>query len=293
MIWEMALPGPRVVYLEPILLEPYSSRPNEVVDDADNGQDPAHSDHETEEDDEFGPLSCGALRSQATPPALLYTCLESFEVASQFYTLAFETKEAEPETWFCFERDILVVDWGWEDGLHYDLQDFSDDDLKSLRKLAFFYPNNRYTPSEVMELEYEEFLSQCLEGFCNLETLYFTSWPDQQRMEDRSELALMDLRDIAFQNHIFSEEYKPEEEAKFIDECEAVYDMLILDNKRLNHFRVEWTAGGSPTWNIPEFHHSLIRTVEEQTELEWQKAEYKRKKELYYRNFEMSDLKIQ
>jgi hypothetical protein len=185
-----------------------------------------------------------------------------------------------------------VLDWGWEDGMHYDLEDFSDDDLKSVRKLAFFYPNDRYTPSDVMQLEYEEWLAQCLEGFCKLETLYFTTWPDQRRMTDRSNLALLDLRAIAFQKHVFSQEYNPEEEAKFINDCGALEDMLKVDKERLNHFREEWTTAGSPAWNIPKFKHTPIRTIQTQTEFEMQEAEFNRKKDLYYRKLKLSGSEI-
>ena len=122
------------------------------------------------------------------------------------------------------------------------MEDFSDEDLKSLKKLALFYPNNQYTPSQVMDLGYEEFLSQYLEGFCNLETLYVTSWPDQQRMADRTDLALVKLRDVAFQNHVSGGEHNPEQEAKVADECDNLYEMLRVDNERLHHFRKEWSS---------------------------------------------------
>jgi hypothetical protein len=298
-IWEMALPGPRVVYLEQDLLNSHSCNrvwSNKIVDGTDDDEFHAQgygsNDSETQKRDELGPLSCRAFRSQSPAPPLLFACRESFEVASQFYAKAFGTWDGIPETWFCFERDILVLDWGWEDGMHYDLEDFSDDDLKSVRKLAFFYPNDRYTPSDVMQLEYEEWLAQCLEGFCNLETLYFTTWPDQRRMTDRSNLALLDLRAIAFQKYVFSQEYNPEEEAKFIDDCRALEDMLKVDKERLNHFREEWTTAGSLAWNIPKFKHTLIRTIQTQIEFKMQEAEFNRKKDLYYRKLKLSGSEI-
>ncbi|KAH8898581.1 hypothetical protein GQ53DRAFT_837447 [Thozetella sp. PMI_491] len=53
----------------------------------------------------------GALRSTAPIPSLLHTCVESRAVLIESgYQLAFATRTNDPQTWFHFGRDVLLVE---------------------------------------------------------------------------------------------------------------------------------------------------------------------------------------
>jgi len=48
-------------------------------------------------------------------PAALFVCRESYQVSMRFYSLAFDSELAFPETWFDFRRDTLMLDLVRED----------------------------------------------------------------------------------------------------------------------------------------------------------------------------------
>ncbi|KAH8590176.1 hypothetical protein B0O99DRAFT_691829 [Bisporella sp. PMI_857] len=121
-IWELALPGPRIVRLELALL---AARCQAAIkqrrQDAEARLHYRHEDEPyTEEEltelveDISGDLSevepLVGFRSRCRSPALLFVCRESFEVASKFYKPCFHTQNSIPQTYFDYKCDVLYLD---------------------------------------------------------------------------------------------------------------------------------------------------------------------------------------
>ena len=140
MIWEKALPGPRIVYIEPHRLAPdqkswsreefmakINEKPSQLGDggnrvgdtsagvllgSASDGNDDGRRDDlasaESVDHTHWG------IKSDCTTPTILFACRESFQVASQFYSPAFSCRvgrfKSIPQTYFDFRRDTLYID---------------------------------------------------------------------------------------------------------------------------------------------------------------------------------------
>lgn len=146
MIWEAALPGPRIVHLKQhLLLKRPANLERRRSDFPVTGKDQSE---DRDDDQVYQICSVAALkealrseeamrreeetwdtfnhgrwpevwnkpqplfeffcwRSTCPPPLLLRVCYESFVVASKIYSQAFGTPAAFPETWFSFQKDIL------------------------------------------------------------------------------------------------------------------------------------------------------------------------------------------
>jgi hypothetical protein len=183
MIWEEALPGPRIVYLEPI------SRPNFTyfpvrsdiaIDDYDEDGYSRFFDPEREidietahklrnEGDRFQgeATDLQGVRTRAPPPVLLYVCRESFQVTCKHYERVFGTKSTFPEVWFNFEIDTLYLDWGWPLPLtkHYWEGWFVYAELEKVKYLALYIdPDTLWAIHADGE---EEYLAMWLGSFPN------------------------------------------------------------------------------------------------------------------------------
>lgn len=84
MIWERALPGPRIVHLVQMAMPSKHGK---------HGQQ----------------LPKTGLASDTIPPPILFVCKEAHAVATNFYTRAFSTGDAIPQTWFNFSIDTLYL----------------------------------------------------------------------------------------------------------------------------------------------------------------------------------------
>ncbi|TVY41172.1 hypothetical protein LOCC1_G006672 [Lachnellula occidentalis] len=128
MIWEAALPGPRIVTIRQKVLE---RTLGEWIED--EGLDEELFAGENKDDDMLG------ITSDCKPPQILFVCKESYRVASKVYQRAFAMQASAmqasfPETYFDFKRDILY--------LRYD----------TLKYLALSYEKNPNHPRELDEL---------------------------------------------------------------------------------------------------------------------------------------------
>jgi hypothetical protein len=119
MIWMTARPGPRLVYLHSFHLKSFkchrvwsdcraSKRGNKRFFREDN--------YETDEQKLIPCCKrtniepCTGFKSYEPSIPLLAACRESYSIFSQFYTRAFGSAAAFPETWFDIERDTLYLD---------------------------------------------------------------------------------------------------------------------------------------------------------------------------------------
>jgi len=187
LIWEIALPGPRIIYLRRRNLQSYNC--SRVWSDkpilADSSQSTAKDDffhdvpeYDSENDDliiyfkrpDLGPgKPCQGFFSPCPAPQLLFVCKESFEVMEHFYERTFGSESAFPETWFNFDVDTLYVDWGGVEtgGISFRPEDFGDVAAK-VKHLAVLHTGPNYIRRG---LTHEQWLSYILFEFCNLHTL--------------------------------------------------------------------------------------------------------------------------
>jgi hypothetical protein len=61
---------------------------------------------------------------------------ESHDFTRTHYAKAFGSRYSFPETWFDFERDTLLVDWGWDSRTNLSNVKFSLEDRDRVRNLA-------------------------------------------------------------------------------------------------------------------------------------------------------------
>jgi len=145
-IWELALPGPRIVHLKmkPLKVDPFiraghvsSNWPitpetplefseSEIPSKLDNFEaereelkraSVVNMEPNTSTFDEFyiahpesiNLSNLSGFYSDVPPPTILYVCHEAYEVVSKFYTKAFSAHCALPTTWFDFKRDTLLL----------------------------------------------------------------------------------------------------------------------------------------------------------------------------------------
>lgn len=148
LIWEAALPGPRIVHLRSEFLtsckfgtrrvrsdktlacdcvkcEVYAPRKEiaehregacttaDVVEEAGNEDGGWHTDDDTDRDQEDlgGPDTLRAFRTKCPAPVVLFVCRESHEVASKVYTRCFPSLGGFPTVWFNYQLDILYFDF--------------------------------------------------------------------------------------------------------------------------------------------------------------------------------------
>ncbi|KAF4625667.1 hypothetical protein G7Y89_g12497 [Cudoniella acicularis] len=148
-IWELALPGPRIVLLVAIPLKSfvctrvYSDR--HVVPYGDGRtfvfeeDKPAYKKVSLRYSKRIG--GCGSRtgwKSQSSIPHV-DVCHEARAVASKYYTWAFAKDSVAPGVWFDFKIDTLYLDFGFTrmHDEHYALDDLGDDVAK-VKKLAVF-----------------------------------------------------------------------------------------------------------------------------------------------------------
>jgi len=147
LIWEYALPPPRIVFLSP-------------------WETPAkRTDEETQDD--IRPVD--RLHSSALWTVIQDVCHESREVVCQAYTKTFSTAAANStgHTWFGYKRDILYIDWGFLAAEELAQSDFLQTEAALVEHLAV-YDYQAYCKEDI---EYEIFLNLVLSTFRNLKRL--------------------------------------------------------------------------------------------------------------------------
>ena len=142
-IWQMALPGPRVVTIRQKLLQKsFSQWWNETHDESESVD---HQDFGGEAWRQIilsGPVF--GIKPDNGPPAILSACREAYGVASKFYERVFSVEHSIKETYFDFHLDTLYLrydDFGSQNnsmGLIIDSVPGLDDEenLKRVERLA-------------------------------------------------------------------------------------------------------------------------------------------------------------
>jgi hypothetical protein len=198
MIWEAALPGPRIILIEAsnrTFYSCYRVRSDITVDalDADGflalftaGWEAREPHDRIKMQDHF------CFTTRAPPPVLLYVCRKPFEVASKHHRRVFGTAYSPPKVSFNFEGDTLYLDWN----LHqlwnaYAPRDFSWVELAKVRYLAIVW-NEIY--AEELNLDgKEEFLAMVLSYFLNLERLTISNVDAFPSFSNSGDLVFMHL----------------------------------------------------------------------------------------------------
>jgi hypothetical protein len=209
MIWEAALPGPRIIHVETRDRQFYSCfrvRSDIAVDALDANQYPAffNDDCEARDPDRlaFERVTFHSSRrrledryrfaTRAPPPVLLYVCHESFEIASKHHSRVFGTAYSPPEVYFNFKKDTLYLDWSlsWPRN-SYKLTDFSWVELAAVRYLAIECDQSC---AEFLNVENrEELMAMVLSYFPNLEKLTINGMDAYHPISDSGDLVFMHL----------------------------------------------------------------------------------------------------
>jgi hypothetical protein len=123
MIWEMALPCPRIVSVEMRSLKKthlewerekeVSNKTAENTRDSETMPEASRAtSHDCERPGVDPPLIDGHLpgiKSNTPPPQILLACRESFAAATKFYERVFSIDPSSPETYFNFYQDTLYI----------------------------------------------------------------------------------------------------------------------------------------------------------------------------------------
>ncbi|KAL2074549.1 hypothetical protein VTL71DRAFT_8327 [Oculimacula yallundae] len=217
-IWELSLPGPRIVFIEV-----------------------THSN---------GSLGTG-FSSPCPRPNLLLACKESYDVASKHYEQAFGTDHALPQIWFDFHTDVLYLDYDWPR-----ISDLGLSELEcgKVRHLAILETTVESFEFEIEELEdYEDYLSAfVLPEFPNLKRLTISKHGPFHTRKDAAHLLFADVGEpgdgmlLCKPIEDAEDESEDEYEAEHLRELryfESEYDFVdregFIDIEKLNMHRRE------------------------------------------------------
>jgi hypothetical protein len=278
-IWELSLPGPRVVFLEAWYLKPFNSHcifsDRGVVIDSRQlvGQsrelgelhyvtfeDEPHAIQDEKILDGFGPpWALFGLRSKSSIP-LLYVCRESYKVTSTYYERAFGTVSAFPQTWFNFKSDTLYLDFM----LPYDTffrPDYISDDIKRVERLAIFvHPDAETLPIAPQSLS--ELVHELLCVFGNVRELYFVV--KRYNSSDRANLIFSTIKhDFDTAMSLYSKPYNPQEDFEFqskeTDYANTIDNLFMPHLTSLEAFRVaEVGKHCLPKYTMPRIESRII-----------------------------------
>jgi hypothetical protein len=197
LIWEAALPGPRLIHIEASYRAFYSCyrvRSDVAVDALNVDGFPAFFDHDYgyRADDLREMQDDPHFTTRAPPPVLLYVCRESFEVASKHHPRVFGTAYSPPKVSFNFMTDTLYLDWDlpWFGGV-FQPKDFSWVELAKVRYLTI--ECNESCARNFNFDSKEEFLAMVLSYFPNLEKLTISRTDAFLNQSNTGDLVLMNL----------------------------------------------------------------------------------------------------
>lgn len=207
MIWEAALPGPRIIHIETRNREFYSCLrvPSDISVDAPDADQCAaffNDDCEAQDPDHLALKRAifhnrrgleGSFRFiTRAPPVLLYVCHESFAVASKHHSRIFGTAYSPPEVYFNFKEDTLYLDWSLSWPLNsYRLTDFSWVELAAVRYLAI---ECNETCAEFLNVQdREELIAMVLSYFPNLAKLTMNRMDTYHAISDSGDFVFMYL----------------------------------------------------------------------------------------------------
>ncbi|KAF4630893.1 hypothetical protein G7Y89_g7246 [Cudoniella acicularis] len=267
-IWEEALPGPRVVYIEPYraltnICDRVWSNKNIEDDFESQGffapEDPSQKNLMQN----FGP------RSHSTPPALLLVCKESHEVASKFYTQTFT-----PSTiWFASDRDTVYLDAQTSYDIYWDKVAIAHLGKAKVERVAIGFCdsvplhdvpwtlNKRLLQPDEIE---EPFWIDILSWFSFPRTLEIAY--ELNEGGDKGDLTLMEFCDVYTSLEYYSRDYDPQREKQMYDDQrgldedfgEEVKDIYASwGNARQNGLE---KCPGYHSWDLPSIQFKTLTT---------------------------------
>lgn len=306
LIWEWAIPDPRVVPLKTYNTSRCEHamvrvRSDMFVPDRCQNDDYPHSNGTTctgmdgvlpadmdvigvvrtriKDDDQLG------FSSEAKIPSLLLVCKESHEVASKRYQRAFPYEWSFAETYFNYERDILLLS---EKQIQFAILPEGDkrhfmapSEARKIRNLALqFRPNLRASTIDDRDVKTKD-LAKLLELFCNVEDL--TIVVDNHLPyghENGLSSSQNDNEPVLFEPIQINEAllmFPPER--RFSDTHRGLFqeNVNLLELKfcmdRLNRKRLQDIANGS-VWNLPRFQWKILTTAAFQTRFKRLQKDY-------------------
>jgi hypothetical protein len=292
MIWEEALPGPRIVYLEPITRPNFTYFPvrsDIAIDDYDEDGYSRFFDTEREIDIETahklrneGDRVQGedndlkGIRTRAPPPVLLYVCRESFQVTCKHYERVFGTKSTFPEVWFNFEIDTLYLDWGWPIALerHYWEGWFVQAELEKVKYLALYIDFNMVYACR-FDGE-EEPLAMWLPSFPNVKKVTLNRLKSCHTMGDSGTLVFTDPPSPDMRFYVHHHDYFGDKDVR-LNFYNAYTPDTEVNLQKLEKWRLEeyWVTDPSLLPPLPELDYRMITTPRINAELSKAEAEWR------------------
>lgn len=288
MIWEFALPGPRIVFLRPRRLQwfqctrVFSDRHTDTQpkspstferEDFKCFSDSSH--HNGEYIDAGGsPRDRFGFRSESSI-SMLYVCRESYCVASKIYRRAFGTKHAFPQTWFSFELDTLYMHL---EGRVSNLKEIGD--MENVRRMALRMGCDGFPTTGLTRRFVSQRANRLCGTFPNLRT--FTSVA--QRHDDLcTDLVFIDLKDISSLLELYSKSYDKDAESMcltqqmyYTNAAERAISVSsrIVDRYRSGKRRTIEDTTVPPYYAVPKIDMKIITTARMKSKLDRAEAHY-------------------
>ena len=284
-IWEFAVPGPRIVPLVQRVVKAVEEEWNRILDD-----DSCESDDGSlmciNEKAEYGDYyNLRGFQSDILAPSILFVNREAYHVATKHYTKTFSNVQPNsngkydedhttlPETWFDYENDILFLDW-WTTfrnfyAFYLRLLDFLSEEALKVQNLAITVDHNW-----ILEFEdLETFLAGILARFAKTKNLYVViekvgmegpiSKCEDYTPKQKGDLVFLDALinlEHAFNILDFKEEFLDDTKIKKIDANENDIFKVKLD--KLELLRKKRIDRGYSAWEMPNIERKILITRE-------------------------------
>lgn len=280
LIWKEALPGPRIIHLQSYqLLSYYTTRvwSDKSIEEVNDEGVPTFFDAPwggsgTEEEffnamfsfnmGENRPCGFRSQNPSHTVPNIACVCRESLEVVERFYTKAFGSWNAFPETWFDFEVDTLYLDWGWNsNGMQFSASDFAGE-APRVKHLALYQAKDDYHVTNPGD--YEDFMCEIFVDFNNLKTLTLVN--KRHKPNESDSLVFMEPVDLLIWQG-YEKKTSPDIDLTRLDACiddwldsDTFDSPITMDWDELERFRKQWAENRIPPWKMPYINRRIITT---------------------------------
>ena len=276
MVWELALPGPRVVaireralrraYLELKLDDGKGQTPDETSSNDEAASEASKYWSQDDHDDDCE-LPTG-LKPNPGPPEISFVCRESFAVTLKYYKCVFSTSQSMPATYFDFSQDTLylrpdtfpseTLTEGLEAMLEGLIKIQDNNNLHLVQNLALLLCD------EDRNFDFEEWLADMLSHFRRVKTLILVL-EDFSKANSTAPIIFTWPIDVGGARYAYNEfmvsctaVYMPDEpENSHWDRADIDFDVL-LD-------KVEDAIGEG--YELPEIIETVALTIDDEEEL--------------------------
>jgi hypothetical protein len=294
LIWEFAVPGPRIVPLVQRVVKAVEEEWNRILDDdsckPEYGSDDGGLMYINEKAEYGDYYNLRGFQSDIPAPSILFVNCEAYNVASKHYTKTFsivqpnshgkydEDHTTLPETWFDYENDILFLDFftTFRNFLasHMFLVDFLSEEALKVQNLAITVDHNW-----LLEFEHlETFLGGMLVRFAKLKNLYVVigkvgmersmegpiSKCKDYTPKENSDLVFLDALinlEHAFNIYDSKREFLDDTEIEIIHANEKK-DLFKVKLDKLELLRKERIDHGYSAWDMPNIERKILMTRE-------------------------------